>query len=154
MLLVTHTPAAGAVDGTPYGGNGALQVPNPVPIPIVPRAPQQRPTLHGPAPPGGAAVGTGSRTPDVVIGVFQDVACTPTEPQQRGPCTYSPGQNEVYCFHDLPPLTTIRGAIVVTDSSTTPAGMAMALANEHAPGHTALPFCITHMQGIPAIAIW
>ena len=37
-------------------------------------------------------------------------------------------------FHDLPPLATIHGAIVATDAGTTPAGMAMAPAYEHAPG--------------------
>ena len=36
-------------------------------------------------------------------------------------------------FHELPPLATISRAIVATDAGTTPAGMAMALAYDHAP---------------------
>ena len=36
-------------------------------------------------------------------------------------------------FHELPPLATIHGAIVVTDAGATPAGSAMALAHESAP---------------------
>ena len=37
-------------------------------------------------------------------------------------------------FHRLTPLATIHGAIIATGASTTPAGMRMALAYEHAPG--------------------
>ena len=40
-------------------------------------------------------------------------------------------------FHDLPPLATIRGAIMATDAGTTPVGMTMVIAYERAPGEYA-----------------
>ena len=51
------------------------------------------------------------------------------------------------CFHDVPLLATIHGAIVETGTSTTPAGMAMALAYKHAPRHVAISKVGTSREG-------
>ena len=58
-----------------------------------------------------------------------------TAPLYLQPCT-EPG---VWC-HDLPPLATIQGIIVVTDAGATPAGMAMAIRASDPVGRQS-PFC-------------
>ena len=58
----------------------------------------------------------------------------PIRPPTATPMYLLPQTEPGIWFHDLPPLATIRGAIVATDTGTTPAGMTMALAYERAPG--------------------
>ena len=60
-------------------------------------------------------------------------AAPPLGPNNAAPVLTAPDGVGTW-FHDLPALAMIHGAIVATGTGTTPAGMAMALAYEHAPG--------------------
>ena len=65
-------------------------------------------------------------------------ALHPQQAPAAAPMYLQPRTEPGISFHDLPLLAMIHGAIVATHAATTPAGMAIALAYEHARGEYAV----------------